>query len=121
MARSEPCSCRATVFRRSTGSMRRCRRATSISLSTPFGAKKPRACQLRQSSPHPSHKSVVAVSLDFLRVFRGAYMTDVTASTHAYPGKGAPKLDQKTSPITMIVFFALLAAGIGYGVHGLVD
>src|ERR1700743_3613445 len=48
-------------------------------------------------------------------------MTDVTASTHAYPGKGAPKLDQKTSPITMIVFFALLAAGIGYGVHGLVD
>jgi PiT family inorganic phosphate transporter len=48
-------------------------------------------------------------------------MADIAASTDAYHGRGAPKLDQKTSPITMIVFFALLAAGIGYGVHGLVD
>jgi inorganic phosphate transporter, PiT family len=48
-------------------------------------------------------------------------MTDITASTHAYPGKTGPKLDQKTSPVTMIVFCALLAAGLGYGVHGLID
>ncbi|MEI9932893.1 MAG: inorganic phosphate transporter, partial [Rhizomicrobium sp.] len=48
-------------------------------------------------------------------------MTDIAASTHAYSGKGSPKLDHKTSPVTAIVFFALLAAGIGYGTHGLVD
>src|SRR6201992_1000256 len=48
-------------------------------------------------------------------------MTDITASTGTLRGSGAPKLEQKTSPVTMIVFFALLAAGIGYGVHGLVD
>jgi len=48
-------------------------------------------------------------------------MTDVAVSTHAYSGRGGPKLDQKTGPLTAIVFFALLAAGIGYGVHGLVD
>jgi PiT family inorganic phosphate transporter len=48
-------------------------------------------------------------------------MTDITASSGGYHGAGAPKLDHKTSPVTAIVFFALLAAGIGYGVHGLVD
>jgi inorganic phosphate transporter, PiT family len=48
-------------------------------------------------------------------------MADVAVSNEAYRGKGAPKLDHKTSPLTAIVFFALLAAGIGYGVHGLVD
>ena len=48
-------------------------------------------------------------------------MADVAVSTQGYRGKGAPKLDHKTSPLTAIVFFALLAAGIGYGVHGLVD
>src|ERR1700761_4342975 len=47
-------------------------------------------------------------------------MTDITASG-GYHGAGAPKLDHKTSPVTAIVFFALLACGIGYGVHGLVD
>jgi len=48
-------------------------------------------------------------------------MTDIAASSGGYHGAGAPKLDHKTSPVTAIVFFALLAAGIGYGVHGLVD
>ena len=46
-------------------------------------------------------------------------MTDITASPANFQGK--PKFDQKTGPLTAIVFFALLAAGIGYGVHGLVD
>jgi len=48
-------------------------------------------------------------------------MTDITASSGAYHGARGPKLDHKTSPVTATVFFALLAAGIGYGVHGLVD
>jgi PiT family inorganic phosphate transporter len=48
-------------------------------------------------------------------------MADVAESSHAYRGAGAPKLDHKTGPVTIIVFCALLAAGIGYGVHGLVD
>src|ERR1700753_1741411 len=48
-------------------------------------------------------------------------MTDIAASTEAFHGRGAPKLDHKNSPVTMIVFFAFLAAGIGYGVHGLLD
>jgi len=48
-------------------------------------------------------------------------MTDIAASSGAYHGAGGPKLDHKTSPVTATVFFALLAAGIGYGVHGLVD
>src|ERR1700761_4461768 len=48
-------------------------------------------------------------------------MTDIAASTEAYHGAGAPKLDQKPSPVTAFVFVALLAIGIGYGVHGLVD
>ncbi len=48
-------------------------------------------------------------------------MTDIAASSEAYHGAGAPKLDHKTGPVTIIVFCALLAAGIGYGVHGLVD
>jgi PiT family inorganic phosphate transporter len=48
-------------------------------------------------------------------------MTDMAVSTDAYHGRGAPHLNQKTSPVTAIVFFCLLAAGIGYGVHGLLD
>ena len=48
-------------------------------------------------------------------------MADVAVQTEAYHGRGAPKLDHKTSPVTAIVFFCLLAAGIGYGVHGLLD
>src|SRR5579862_975377 len=48
-------------------------------------------------------------------------MADAAVSTEAYRGKGAPRLDHKTGPVTVIVFCALLAAGIGYGVHGLVD
>ncbi|HEY2071566.1 MAG TPA: anion permease [Rhizomicrobium sp.] len=44
-------------------------------------------------------------------------MSDTTAA--AYPAK--PKFDHKTGPVTVIVFFALLAAGVGYGVHGLLD
>jgi PiT family inorganic phosphate transporter len=48
-------------------------------------------------------------------------MADIPVQTEAYHGRGAPKLDHKTSPVTAIVFFCLLAAGIGYGVHGLLD
>src|ERR1700754_4323029 len=48
-------------------------------------------------------------------------MAELTAETHAYQGRGAPHLEHKTGPVTAIVFFALLAAGIGYGVHGLID
>ncbi|MEI9994624.1 MAG: inorganic phosphate transporter [Rhizomicrobium sp.] len=46
-------------------------------------------------------------------------MTDATAST--FQGAGKPKFDHKTGPVTVIVFFCLLAAGIGYGIHGLLD
>jgi len=48
-------------------------------------------------------------------------MTDIAASTEAYHGRGAPHLDNKSGPTTVIVFFCLLAAGIGYGIHGLLD
>jgi len=50
-------------------------------------------------------------------------MTEITVdvSTEAYHGRGAPHLDQKPRPVGAIVFFCLLAAGIGYGVKGLLD
>ena len=48
-------------------------------------------------------------------------MVDIAAGTEAYHGRGAPHLEQKSSPIGAIIFFCLLAAGIGYGVHGLLD
>jgi PiT family inorganic phosphate transporter len=47
-------------------------------------------------------------------------MTDI-AATEAYHGRGAPHLEQKSSPIGAVIFFCALAAGIGYGVHGLLD
>jgi PiT family inorganic phosphate transporter len=43
------------------------------------------------------------------------------ADTEAYEGRGAPHLQQTSSPVGAIIFFCLLAAGIGYGVHGLLD
>jgi inorganic phosphate transporter, PiT family len=46
-------------------------------------------------------------------------MAGVAVSGHS--GAARPKLDQKTGPLTAIVFVALLAAGIGYGIHGLID
>ena len=50
-------------------------------------------------------------------------MTDIAVDvkTEAYHGRGAPHLDHKPSPMGAIVFFCLLAAGIGYGVKGLLD
>ena len=48
-------------------------------------------------------------------------MADVAVQTEAYHGRGAPKLDHKASPIGAVVFFCLLAAGLGYGIHGLLD
>ena len=48
-------------------------------------------------------------------------MSDAAIQTEAYHGRGAPRLDHKTGPVTMVVFFAFLAAGIGYGLHGLLD
>src|SRR5580698_6645909 len=52
---------------------------------------------------------------------RGKKMADVAVQTEAYHGRGAPKLDHKSSPIGAVVFFCLLAAGLGYGIHGLLD
>jgi PiT family inorganic phosphate transporter len=46
----------------------------------------------------------------------GMNMTDTTASA-----PHSVRLDQKTGPMTIVVFVALLAAGVGYGVHGLLD
>src|SRR5580692_7681126 len=48
-------------------------------------------------------------------------MADIAVQTEAYHGRGAPKLDHKPNPMGAVVFFCLLAAGIGYGVHGLLD
>src|ERR1700742_1815406 len=48
-------------------------------------------------------------------------MADVALGTETYHGRGAPHLNQKTGAVGAIVFFCVLAAGIGYGVHGLLD
>ncbi|HEY4112632.1 MAG TPA: anion permease [Rhizomicrobium sp.] len=34
---------------------------------------------------------------------------------------GAPRFEHKTGPVTIAVFVALLAGGLGYGIHGLLD
>jgi PiT family inorganic phosphate transporter len=48
-------------------------------------------------------------------------MDAVSGTTDLYvPVPPKPKLDQRPGRTTVIVFFCLLAAGIGYGVHGLV-
>jgi PiT family inorganic phosphate transporter len=47
-------------------------------------------------------------------------MTDVTAD-HGFQGAAKPKLDSTPKPVTAIVFCVLLALGLGYGLHGLVD
>jgi PiT family inorganic phosphate transporter len=48
-------------------------------------------------------------------------MADIAVQTEAYHGRGAPRLDHKTGPISAVIFFCLLAAGLGYGIHGLLD
>jgi inorganic phosphate transporter, PiT family len=50
-------------------------------------------------------------------------MTDINVDVHsqAYQGRGAPHLDSKPSMVGAMVFFCLLAAGIGYGIKGLLD
>jgi hypothetical protein len=50
-------------------------------------------------------------------------MTDITVDvkTEAYHGRGAPHLDQRPNPIGAVVLFCLQAAGLGYGVKGLLD
>jgi len=47
-------------------------------------------------------------------------MTDAVA-THPVGGAAKPRLDHKPSPVTAVVFCTLLALGLGYGLHGLVD
>ena len=47
-------------------------------------------------------------------------MTDAVADHTGFQG-GKPSLDSKPKPIAAIVFLAFLAAGIGYGLHGLID
>jgi len=39
-------------------------------------------------------------------------MTNITASSEAFHGRSTPTLHQKTSPVTAIIFFALLAAAL---------
>jgi PiT family inorganic phosphate transporter len=48
-------------------------------------------------------------------------MTDAVASDLLHPGAVKPKLDQKHSAVASIVFCGVLALGLGYGLHGLVD
>ena len=61
-------------------------------------------------------------AVQFPRSTKGVIaMANITAAPEAFHGRAAPALDQKTSPVTAILFFALLAAGLGYGAHGLLD
>ena len=50
-------------------------------------------------------------------------MTDIAINTdtEAYHGRGAPKLDEKTSPWAAWIFIGLLLVGICYGLKGLLD
>ena len=49
-------------------------------------------------------------------------MADAVASDLLHhPGATRPKLDQKPSPIAGVAFCGVLALGLGYGLHGLVD
>src|ERR1700748_2891568 len=48
-------------------------------------------------------------------------MTDAVVSDVLSGGAAKPKLDQKHSPVAGIVFCGVLALGLGYGLHGLVD
>jgi PiT family inorganic phosphate transporter len=48
-------------------------------------------------------------------------MADVALGTEEYHGRGAPHLNHKPSMVGAVIFFCVLAAGIGYGVHGLLD
>jgi PiT family inorganic phosphate transporter len=48
-------------------------------------------------------------------------MTDAVSTGDFHPAGSGPKLGGKPGPATAIVFGALLAAGIGFGLHGLLD
>src|ERR1700742_379085 len=48
-------------------------------------------------------------------------MTSVAVAAEPYHRPGAPKFEHKNGPVTVVVFAALLAGGLGYGLHGLVD
>src|ERR1700742_1993531 len=48
-------------------------------------------------------------------------MTSVAVAAEPYHRPGAPKFEHKNGPVTVVVFAALLAGGIGYGIHGLLD
>src|ERR1700748_901317 len=48
-------------------------------------------------------------------------MTDAVVSDVLSGGAAKPKLDQKHSPVAAIVVCRVLALGLGYGLHGLVD
>ena len=47
-------------------------------------------------------------------------MTDAVA-TDTFQGVAKPRLDHQPKPVTAIIFCTLLALGLGYGLHGLVD
>jgi PiT family inorganic phosphate transporter len=48
-------------------------------------------------------------------------MASIAATSETYQRPGAPKFDYRPSPATGIVFIVLLALGVGYGIHGLLD
>ncbi|HEX3944712.1 MAG TPA: anion permease, partial [Rhizomicrobium sp.] len=43
------------------------------------------------------------------------------AVAEPYHRPGAPSFEHKTGPATVVVFAVLLAGGVGYGIHGLLD
>ena len=48
-------------------------------------------------------------------------MTDAVASDILHAGVAKPHLDHKPNPVAAIVFAAVLALGLGYGLHGVLD
>jgi PiT family inorganic phosphate transporter len=49
-------------------------------------------------------------------------MSDIAASPGNFEqSRRGPKFERQSGPLTMIVFCCLLAAGLGYGIHGLLD
>src|ERR1700744_5410167 len=48
-------------------------------------------------------------------------MAEAVATSSGGAAPPRPLLDHKQGPATAIVFFCLLAGGLGYGIHGLLD
>jgi len=49
-------------------------------------------------------------------------MADIAAAApESFRGQRAQALDQRTGPVTATILLMLLAAGVGYGIHGLLE